>query len=75
MSKSNKTQKKISFELNIKSLFINLEEETSATIYWVRGIFDLFNEHLKEGKRLIPEQDLLQTKKQFSMKDLRWKLF
>ncbi len=32
-----RTQKSISFELNIKSLRIALEQDTPVTIYWVRG--------------------------------------
>ena len=35
---ANKTQKKISFELNIKSIKINEPDDTPITIFWVRGI-------------------------------------
>ncbi len=32
-----KLQKKISFELNIKSAWVDLPDQTYVTIYWVRG--------------------------------------
>ena len=34
---ANKVQKKISFELNIRGVRINLPDQTSVTIYWARG--------------------------------------
>ncbi len=34
---ANRTQKKISFELNIKSVKVSLDDGVSLTVYWVRG--------------------------------------
>jgi hypothetical protein len=35
---SNLTQKRISFELNIKSVRVDLPTDTPITVFWVRGI-------------------------------------